>query len=419
MVYPYCIICKGGRGLCGVSPCPLLASIKRKLPPVEVRGREIFGSSPPEVFVGRHNYPNINIGPLLPPVKEDTSEYILGSSLWGRPIEDVYAIRTTLIRGKRPLNVRAPGLDALSLSSHPMVEEGRLRREERRTLEGLKELALSVRPVDCELWLNRTPRSLTPTLNRIEMPFGPSVDFRRFILAENPKTLRPVERAVYDSDMKAEEGVWELYLSGVPLEKIVQLLSVGSLGVETRRRLVPTRWSITATDDILFRKMRDEVASNPPVDSYLYFYEVYAGNHIHVVLQPGPLQFEMMEQWQKGAFWGESSRILHDYEGVGGRKDYAREIEGAYYAARLAAAEYLRRKGRCATITVIRRITGEYWAPLGVWVIRETTRRALMKKPLQFNSKEELIEHLERGVKIPGVVDKSRFLKRKIQTRLF
>jgi len=419
MAYPYCILCKGGKNLCGISPCPLLAGIKRKLPKVEIRGREIFGSSPPEVFVGRHNYPNINIGPLLPPLKEDTSEYVLGSSLWGRPIEDVYAIRSTLIRGKRPLNVRTPGLDSLRLSSYPVVDEARLKGEVGRTLEGLQELALSVRPVDCELWLNKVPKNLTPTLNRIEMPFGPSVDFRRFILAENPRTLRPLERAVYDTDMKAEDAIWELYLSGVPLEKIVQLLSVGTLGVGGRRRLVPTRWSITATDDILFKKMRDEVASNPPVDSPIYFYEVYAGNHIHVVLQPGPLQFEMLEQWQKGAFWGESRRILHDYEGVAGRRDYAGEIEGAYYAARLAVAEYLRRTGRCATITVIRRITSEYWAPLGVWVIRETTRRALTKRPLIFSSREDLLKHLERVVRIPGVLEKSRFLKRSLQTRLF
>ncbi|MCD6383046.1 MAG: hypothetical protein J7L88_01130 [Thermoplasmata archaeon] len=420
MAFPYCVLCKGSKNLCGIHPCPLLTEIKRRMPPLEIKNEEIFGPSPPEVFVGRYNYPNISIGPMIPPVEEETSRYILGEELWGRSIEEVYALRSSLIRGKRGVNARSPGVDFLKLSSHPIIEEERLKGGERRVLESLQELSLSVKSVDCEMRLDKKPsQAIRPTVRRIEMPFGPTLSFQRFRVVENPSTLPALERAVYDYDLKAEEAAWELYRSGVPLEKVIQLLSIGNLGTGRRRRLVPTRWSITATDDIIFRRMKEEISTYPSVDSLMLFQENYAGNYIQVILQPGPLQFEMLEQWQKGAFWGESRTILHDYEGPRGRKDYAKTVEGAYYAARLAVGEYLLKVRRSATITVIRRITSEYWAPLGVWVIRETTRRALKKKPLIFDSREALIRHVEMTSKIPGVVEKSIFLKGMLQMTLF
>ena len=43
----------------------------------KVAGNEIYGSSPPDIFVGRFGYPNVNIGPLVPPELGDTS--IMGS----------------------------------------------------------------------------------------------------------------------------------------------------------------------------------------------------------------------------------------------------------------------------------------------------------------------------------------------------
>ncbi len=35
---------------------------------------------------------------------------------------------------------------------------------------------------------------------------------------------------------------------------------------------------------------------------------------------------------------------------------------------------------------VIRSISNEYWAPLGTWVIREATRKAMAQPPLSFTT---------------------------------
>jgi hypothetical protein len=67
--------------------------------------------------------------------------------------------------------------------------------------------------------------------------------------------------------------------------------------------------------------------------------------------------------------------IVQDREGMT-KKGYS-PISGAYYSARLAAGEYLRSIRRCARVIVIRSISNDYWAPLGTWVIREATRKAM------------------------------------------
>lgn len=67
-----CVKCKGSRLLCGKQSCPILLKhniLKSTLPfdPSTIkREQNVFGASPPAVFVGYHGYPQVNVGPLLP-----------------------------------------------------------------------------------------------------------------------------------------------------------------------------------------------------------------------------------------------------------------------------------------------------------------------------------------------------------------
>lgn len=58
-----CLICKGGRLLCGQQSCPLIQRIRIQAPIKEKLSMSISGPSP-SIFVGWHNYPNVFIGPL-------------------------------------------------------------------------------------------------------------------------------------------------------------------------------------------------------------------------------------------------------------------------------------------------------------------------------------------------------------------
>ena len=61
-------------------------------------------------------------------------------------------------------------------------------------------------------------------------------------------------------------------------------------------------------------------------------------------------------------------------------------MTGAYYAARLAVAEFLVRSKRQAAAVSFREVSGGYIVPLGVWVIRETVRDAFKRQPRIFET---------------------------------
>ncbi|MEM1897070.1 MAG: hypothetical protein QXD93_05195, partial [Ignisphaera sp.] len=53
-----CILCRGGRNLCGKAYCPVITRIRTLNIIANLkRSNELFGTSPPAVFVGRMGYP--------------------------------------------------------------------------------------------------------------------------------------------------------------------------------------------------------------------------------------------------------------------------------------------------------------------------------------------------------------------------
>lgn len=420
MVYPFCSSCRGKKLLCGEQKCPLLESVRRRVPPVELGGRTVDGPSPPSVFVGRFGYPKISIGPLAPPIAVPMPERLERPSyLYGLDVERIYSIRSTLIRGKHKLDVKLAS-DPRILGSEPLYKvEGSLPIRGRKILTSVQELSLSTRSLDTEMTSVRELGLLKEhrTLDSITMPMGPSIDLAGLRIIDNASVERSVDRYTSDTDILASDAAVELYGTGIPLEHVTRLLSVGLLGEGKRRKLVPTRWSITAVDDILSKSAIDGLRDLPPLDTY-HLYEGHAlGNHFLIALFPPPFRFEMMEQWQQGSLWG-GGRVITDHEGPKGRKDYASSITGAYYSARLSVAEHLHSIGRTAGAAVIRWITDEYWAPLGVWVIRESVKRAFQNKPMIFEDRESLKKGIDR---ISGINDwrsHTRFLSRMIDRRI-
>jgi hypothetical protein len=398
MAFPYCSRCKGTKDLCGLGRCPLLERVRERIRPMELKGDSIDGPSPPSIFVGRFGYPRITVGPMTTPVDIPLPERLESSSfLYSRSIEDVYSIRTSLVRGKHRLDVRT-SKDPRVIGSEPLFEvERTIPIRGRKILDSIQELALSARSLDTEMVLSRFgEKGLEgPNVDTISMPMGPSVNVSRVDVNENPRVPRPVERAVDDTDLKATEASVELFRSGIPLEHLVKLFSVGMLGEGKRRKLVPTRWTITAVDDIVSLELRDKVMEMEPLDRFLLFKGERFGNHFLVAIYPPPFRFEMLEQWQNDSLWGQSP-VVHDHEGPRGRRSYASNITGAYYAARLSVLRYLERIGRNAGFTVIRWITGDYWAPLGVWVIRETVKHAMETEPETFESMDRMITRVDQ-----------------------
>ncbi len=398
MAFPYCSRCKGTKDLCGLGRCPLLERVRERVKPMEVKGDSIDGPSPPSIFVGRYGYPRITVGPLTTPIDIPLPERLeSGSFLFSRSIEDVYSMRTSLVRGKHRLDVRT-SKDPREIGSDPLIKiEKNIPIKGRKILDSIQELALSARSLDTEMLISRYggKRLEGPNVDSISMPMGPSVNVSRVNVNENPMVPRPVEKVVDDTDLKASDASIDLFRSGIPLEHMVKLFSIGMLGEGKRRKLVPTRWTITAVDDIVSLELRGKVIEMPALDRYMLFKTERFGNHFLIALYPPPFRFEMLEQWQNDSLWG-NSPVVTDHEGPRGRRSYASNITGAYYSARLSVLNYLERIRRNAGFTVIRWITGDYWAPLGVWVIRECVKKAMETEPEVLEDMGQLISRVDQ-----------------------
>jgi hypothetical protein len=273
--------------------------------------------------------------------------------------------------------------------------------------------------VDTEVHLTKRPNlELTARVGDVTAPMGPRLEADRARLTQNPRVDRPIDRLVADTDAKAADAAGELYRAGVSPYQIERVLSVGLLGQKTQRRLVPTRWSITATDDMLGKRLVPGVLDRATVDKTEVYQGVLHGNRFHVFLVPQVWAFDMIETWIKGAMWAlEDSPFIHDGEDWRGRSTYASNITGAYYAARLRVLEHLTARGRQAGAFVYREITPDYWAPLGVWVIREGVARALAGRPQVFDSLAEAIRGVEAKTLRTGWAEASPFLSQAFRQR--
>ena len=96
-----CSICKGSRRLCGKDRCPLMIkfySQQKTLPMIDTK--DLAGSSPPAVFVGRFGYPKVDVGPLIPPEFGDTAIMDTPERWVGKSIDEIVDFRFKLVRGK-------------------------------------------------------------------------------------------------------------------------------------------------------------------------------------------------------------------------------------------------------------------------------------------------------------------------------
>lgn len=381
-----CVICKGSRLLCGKQKCPILLKQYAFIPIKRITfSKEIAGSSPPSFFVGHQKYPNVLAGPMIPPITGEDSAILddVDRRWFGKTIEEIVNYRVMLIRTSFRVNVK--------------------KNYENRLLATGQEIAMSAKPVEAEAVLEKEPK-IRIDFDSHSQPMGSTAPVKNISLVSEPFVPRRVDSIVSDTDMKAVDAVAELYYNGFSVNYIHRLLSSGLLGVSKNRKLVPTRWSITATDDVSSKVLVEEIKDYPQLGEYLVFRENYLDNHFLILMIPRAWSFEQLEAWYPGSVWlakGYEPVIVQDHEFCTGRKSYASRVAGAYYAARLAVAEYLSRIRRQASIIVFREVHPGYLLPLGVWVIRETVRSAVRKNPLKFTSLEESIQYIKNNLRIP------------------
>jgi len=370
-----CIQCKGRNpSNCGRSFCPITAKYNALFKVKNLLKSEDFFGSSPAPFVGRFGYPNINVGILSPPGHRDDAWLYDAPLHWANnsfEIPQIVDLRSSLINSRFKANIK----------------------QQNRFLEISQEVGMASRPVDVEINLVKRPFFRLST-DAVSAPMGPSASLKNMSITSNTKVHTKVDKVVGDTDLLANPGLVYLYKSGFDENFLSKLLSVGVLGKKLGRKLVPTRWSITAVDDLLCKSILNEVR-NYSVGDYCVYFGSYLGNYYLFLFFPEPWSYELFETYLPNASWNQSAspQFSTDYEGFFGRKDYAEMCAGGYYTVRLALAEKMKSLHRQSSVIVLRFITGEYAVPLGVWVTRQAARKALSSKPITFASKELMLNY--------------------------
>ena len=363
-----------------------------------VKIQNFSGSTPPEIFIGKWNYPNVYKGILAPPETGDTS--IMSSpESWHKnklSISQIANYRNQLIYGRTMSNIK---------------------KLETRFLGVMKEVAMTHKSVATEFFLKKPV-----TANKEQDDRSPLIpkaaEIEKAELQENAPVKPKIDYLVNDHETKSAIAIQELHKANTQTSTIIKILSAGLLGLKKNRKLVPTRWAITAVDDTISKNKLEKIKQYQEISEYLVFNAEYLGNHYEFLLIPDSFAFEVIEISIKNPY---NQAVWQDYETIFKRKKYADNVTGAYYVNRLALTEYLESIKRQATCLVFREIRPQYYTPCGVGILRETSREAFSKKPENFNTLQEALNSIQTRIKQPvsNYTDKSVILKmKKTQSKL-
>lgn len=356
----------------------------------------IYSNSPPSVFIGsKLRYPLVNVGILSPLERDENSWLYDDAKYWANnnfSINDVVKIRESLLNSR----------------FQSKVTDSRLNKK---FVEIAKDIAVASRPVDMEIELKRG-LSFEKQKDRVVTPHGIRAGLKKAKVTSNIKVHRKIDKIVND-EIKASEGIEYLYKNKFNEYSLSKILSVGALGLKKDKKLVPTRWSITATDDTIGKSLLGKIKDYKWIENYELSFGEFMGNQYLILLFPEVFNYELFEIYMPKSSWNPSTEVKAstDFENFFGRKTYASNTSGGYYAARLPILEYLEKIKRQASVLAIRIETPSYWAALGVWVVRESVRKSMERK-IVFASKQDLVDGAAKIGKIKFNFDCLKIINR-------
>ncbi len=362
----------------------------------EIFKDEFFSNSPPSVFIGsKLAYPKVNVGILAPPERVEDAWFYDAEQIWpttSLTIDDIIKLRSSLINSRFQTQVKAASSKFLDIT---------------------REIGMASQPVDVEIQLKKKIKISLDT-DKIHKPMGPAAPLLKAQITENPKIETKVDKVVSDTDLKAADAINYLHSNNFSEHTLSQILSLGVIGLKKNRKLVPTRWSITATDDTIAKHLLETVRDYPIINDYMLYTGNYFGNYYYVLLFPEIWSYELFEMYLPGSAWNSTSILTAstDHEWFEGRKGYASSTVGGYYASRLPLVNHFKNIKRQASALVLRFETPEYHTGLGVWVVRESMKKSMQSHPVTFATKEELIQAAQKAAQERLHIDISSILQR-------
>ena len=365
---------------------------KVKMNSVEV-GKDLDGSTPPSVFIGRWSYPKVYSGPMMVPQLGDT--YIMDSpEQWianDKTQEDIITYRMNLVRGKQLIDIKDV--------ENPFVEK-------------LQDISLASKSIDSEATFGSKP--VGASFNEEITPHGPSAIIEKFDI-DAVRWDKQLEKSFYDTDLKAREAVMNLHNKDVPFTAMQKAFSVGAFGLKKNRKLVPTRWSITACDSTIADSLLKEVRHYPIMDTHRVYEFSSLNNYYAIILTPTEWQYEWFEAFIK--VLGGEEMMFSDYETNTNKTEYSC-VGGCYYSAKMAVLDKLAKLKLQSGVIILREAYSGY-IPLGVFNVRENIKFAMDGDYKEFESLKDSLAYCGTKLQIPisKYVRQSNLLKELLHSK--
>ena len=365
---------------------------KIKMNSVDV-GKDLDGSTPPSVFIGRWSYPKVYAGPMMVPQLGDT--YIMDSpEQWianNKSQEDIITYRMNLVRGKQLIDIKD--------LENPFVEK-------------LQDISLASKSIDSEATFGSKP--VGASFNEEITPHGPSAIIEKFDI-DAVRWDKQLEKSFYDTDLKAREAVMNLHNKDVPFSAMQKAFSVGAFGLKKNRRLVPTRWSITACDSTIADSLLKEVRHYDIMDSHRVYEFSSLNNYYAIILTPTEWQYEWFEAFIK--VMGGEEMMFSDYETNSDKTEYSC-VGGCYYSAKMAVLDKLAKLKLQSGVIILREAYSGY-VPLGVFNVRENIKYAMNGDYKEFESLKEALVYCGTKLQLPisKYVKQSNLLKELLHSK--
>ncbi|MAF51172.1 MAG: hypothetical protein CMH64_03705 [Nanoarchaeota archaeon] len=368
----YCKSCKGWHPrFYGSDYCPLQKQFK--LFQTKDINVSFSGASPPDIFVGKWGYPNVFSGILSPVGHDENSKGMSDPEEWFKnklSSDDILLRRSSLVYSRFENSIKNPNSKLNDV---------------------MQEVSMASKACDVEFNLKKAPKIRVNT-SVVTNPLGNVAPLRKAKISGNVKVAKKVDYFVDDHHLKAENAIVDLHKFGFSVSSMIKLLSSGLLGIKKQRKLVPSRWSTTAVDDMVSKNLLKKVKEYNWINDFYVFSDEYLGNHYEILLLPRSWSFEVIESKVGVDKYWQDSEINFK------RKKYASDVTGAYYANRLAVVEFLNKIKKQASVIFFREIK-DYEVPLGIGILREVSRNAFTQRVRRFNNLKEALEDMQSRLK--------------------
>lgn len=352
-------------------------------PTKEIEG---VGSAP---IVGEKNYPYLKVHNVS--TEETKNSFFKSGEVVKKDYTEIFKIKAKNILGS--------------------TDEGYIKKVDNRLKKEISDIYKSRTEIEFTSEFENELKFDKVLVNKVSGIVGSKNSLHSIEANENTTTSKQIEKYTTE-DIKAKDAVLNLYERGVNEHQIIHLLALGEFGLNFNKKLVPTKWAITAYDQMVEKHLHSKILKYNVIKSFeVYYYKNKSDTHV-IVLLPDTYSGEHFEDWEGGQG--------RDYIGVNNRlKTPEPNNAGGYYATKIGVHEHLNERKSQASFVALR-VIRNYDVPLGVVFVRECVRECLKNLVFKSNEIKDVEEFLMKNyfLHYKHFISSKVLSERKSQTKL-